>query len=325
MSDQAKTVLAWNSIVEDCNNMKLNLDQLQIHQAKQNLTVAKNSLLQTLRETYRWLLAPVQYAKKGKGVGDIEWEEIAISSMSNAIQEIEYKVVEHEWVIRRWSPFHLSNLLEKWFFNDERKEITTMELWDFCAQYIYLPRFADERVLTETIEAGVEEEFFGFAYSKDGDEYVGFTFGATRPMVNLDQNAIIIEKHTAKTYKEKLLQEEARNRSDDTPSEGASHIGDEPIDDGKQGPDEKGTNIYNAAIKKRFFGNVELDPHMAKAKFQDIIDEVVNQFSTNMNVDVTISVEIEARSAEGFDESLQRSVKENCNVLKFNTAEFEKE
>ncbi len=59
--------------------------------------------------------------------------------------------------------------------------------------------------------------------------------------------------------------------------------------------------------------------------FATIIDEVVQQFTAKTGIDVTISVEIEARSRDGFDESLQRIVKENCNVLKFSSAEFEDE
>lgn len=41
-------------------------------------------------------------------------------------------------------------------------------------------------------------------------------------------------------------------------------------------------------------------------------------------VDVKISIEIQATSnRDGFDESMQRSIKENCNVLKFSNSEFE--
>jgi len=49
----------------------------------------------------------------------------------------------------------------------------------------------------------------------------------------------------------------------------------------------------------------------------------MQQFTPKIGVDVTISVEVQARSSQGFDESLQRSVKENCSVLKFVSAEFE--
>ncbi len=39
---------------------------------------------------------------------------------------------------------------------------------------------------------------------------------------------------------------------------------------------------------------------------------------------VKIAIEIQAESEMGFDEGLQRAVKENCNVLRFKNAEFER-
>jgi hypothetical protein len=50
---------------------------------------------------------------------------------------------------------------------------------------------------------------------------------------------------------------------------------------------------------------------------------VVQQFTTRTGVKVKIAIEIQAESSTGFDEALQRAVKENCNVLKFKNAEFE--
>ena len=38
---------------------------------------------------------------------------------------------------------------------------------------------------------------------------------------------------------------------------------------------------------------------------------------------MTISIDIQAKSGTGFDESLQRTIKENCSVLKFGSAEFD--
>ena len=54
-----------------------------------------------------------------------------------------------------------------------------------------------------------------------------------------------------------------------------------------------------------------------------MVDEVIQQFTTRADVKVQIAIEIQAESASGFDEGLQRAVKENCGVLKFKTAEFE--
>ena len=76
-------------------------------------------------------------------------------------------------------------------------------------------------------------------------------------------------------------------------------------------------------VKKQFYGSIELDPIQAKKQFADLVDEVVQQFTIRPRVKVRIAIEIQAESATGFDDGLQRAVKENCNVLKFKDAEFE--
>jgi hypothetical protein len=76
--------------------------------------------------------------------------------------------------------------------------------------------------------------------------------------------------------------------------------------------------------KKHFYGTISLDPVKAKLDFATIVDEVVEQFTSKLGVDVKISVEIQATShRDGFDEAMQRAVKENCKVLKFDNSEFE--
>ena len=57
--------------------------------------------------------------------------------------------------------------------------------------------------------------------------------------------------------------------------------------------------------------------------FALLVDEVVQQFTAKLGVEVKISIEIQASSKAGFDDGLQRAIKENCNVLKFKSAEFE--
>lgn len=53
------------------------------------------------------------------------------------------------------------------------------------------------------------------------------------------------------------------------------------------------------------------------------MDEVVQQFAVRPGVRVKIAIEIQPDSDTGFDDGLQRAVKENCNVLRFRNAEFE--
>ena len=83
--------------------------------------------------------------------------------------------------------------------------------------------------------------------------------------------------------------------------------------------------VDSGPIKNQFYATINLDPFKAKADFADIVDEVVQQFTSKLGVEVNISVEIQAKSADGFDESLQRAVRENCGVLNFKAAEFDEE
>ena len=323
LQDLTKTWLAWKSILDDANDMKLNLDQLQIRQTKQNLENTKNALMQTVRETYRWLLSPIQFIKKGRLPKEIEWETINISGMGNFIQEVEAKAVEHEWIIKQWSPFLLSKVLEEWFFSDEKKEIGVYEVWEACARYNYLPRLKDERVLTEAIENGIEsEDFFGYAAGKENGEYVGFAFGE-RKLVHMDKESLLIEKNRAKEYKQKLLQQKASDEATATSNiTGEAHIAGTSSASAKATVETKDSAGNK---KKRFYASVELDPIIAKSRFFEIMEEVVEHLGSDVNNSVKISIEIEADSPNGFDENIQRTVKENCRTLKFDTFEFEPE
>ena len=78
-----------------------------------------------------------------------------------------------------------------------------------------------------------------------------------------------------------------------------------------------------ADLPKQFSASIDLDPVQAKKQFADVVDEVIQQFTARAGVQVRISVEIDAQSPTAFDDGLQRAVRENCNVLRFRSAEFE--
>ena len=83
--------------------------------------------------------------------------------------------------------------------------------------------------------------------------------------------------------------------------------------------------VIKEAPKKTFYGQVDIDPVLAKKQFADLIDEVIVNFSSSSSIKVKLTIDIQAESItdEGFDESLQRAIKENCRVLKFKSSEFE--
>ena len=197
-----------------------------------------------------------------------------------------------------------------------------------CA-YLYLPRLLDSQVLRQTLAAGaVSRDFFGLAYGRDGDRYVGFQYGtATTPI--LDDSLLLVEPKAAEAFDKVLHAEEEERKaaiaiqvgghavlttgtSTSTPSRGM----ETPVGPGYKPEPPK------AAKRRSFFGTVELNPLQPKPQFGDVVDEIVMLLNRS-DVRLTISVEIQAECENGFDEGVQRAVRENCNQLKFKNGGFE--
>ena len=307
--------------------MKLNLDQFQSRQATKNLEDANEALRRMIRETYKWLLAPMQEARPGKGLSEVQWEHFPVNpGAQNLSQEIERVLKENELLITEWAPIHLAKVLKDWFWKEDIKEISALNVWQQSCQQLYLPRIKDDTTFQHTMTIGAESrDFFGFAQGKEDGRYAGFSFGK-RTSLFFDSSLLLIEPVTAAGYAE--AQRAAEEATRPTPAD----PGTPTTGSGTQPPRaaENGTPPYTAtggttkaSVKKQFYGSIELDAIQAKKQFSDLVDEVILQFTSRPGVKVKIAIEIQADSITGFDDGLQRAVKENCNVLKFKNAEFE--
>lgn len=319
LKDQVRSVLAWQSIVDDIKDMKLNLDQFQARQAQKSLDDAGETLRRMVRETYKWLVAPVLDARPGNGLPEITWERFQINPGAQQLtQEVERVLKENELLITEWAPIHLTKMLRDWFWKEETKDVKAREVWEQTCKQLYLPRLKDEAAFKNTLGAGsISREFFGFAQGKGDEGYIGFSFG-TAPVLFLDASLLLIEPGAAAAYAELI----APPPPPPPPPIDTTRPSEQ--DKTKPTPDPEPTPPPTPrTAKKQFYGSASIDPVRAKKQFADLVDEVVLQLTARSGVAVSVTVEISASSAAGFEDELQRSVKENCNVLRFTTAEFE--
>ncbi|AYL64169.1 MULTISPECIES: ATP-binding protein [Citrobacter] len=320
LKEQGKIYLAWLSIVQDIENGVLNQDLAHLTQAKSNRDSALQRFNGLVRDTYKWLMAPFQ--EPGQ---DLVWETAQISSSApKLVQEIENRLIEEEWLIKAWSPVHLRNLLEKYYFTNGTHQVSAVKVWQDACQYLYMPRLVNDQVLRGTIEEAVKsDDFFAFAAGEREERYEGFAFG--RPAtVFLDENCLLISRESALQYVDKLKAEQSSKSADTVPvtDNGSSADTGSVIDTSSTVTPGSGSGV-SEPTKQQFYGSVRLDPLKAKIDFATLMDEVVQNFTSQLGVDVVISVEINARSEKGFDANLQRAIKENCNMLNFGNAEFE--
>lgn len=327
LNDHARTYLAWKSIAKDIEDGILNHDISHLNQAKRQRDATEQTLQQLVRETWKWILSPIENFDSGKPV--LKWETLAISTSAYRLPKaIESRLSEEEWLITQWSPIHLKTILSNWYFKGDVKDIPLSKVWnDFC-NYLYLPRIVNQDVFRRAVETGLQsQDYFGFAAGKENDEYLGFAFG--QPMiVQVDENALLIERETArKIHEENLRKLNMEKPSVALPSDDAGvhsqAANKEPSLTAGSEPGLQRTSPQNETKLKRFYGTVSLDSITAINSFGKIMEEVVQNFTTLPESKVTISVEIGAETDTSFDQTVQRIVKENCSQLGFKSFEFE--
>jgi hypothetical protein len=110
----------------------------------------------------------------------------------------------------------------------------------------------------------------------------------------------------------------------------------EPANGGNQ-PDHKNESIdpgigsgggstpppATPALKTRFYGSIDLNQQKVASSVQKVVDEVVQHLVAKYGTNIRITLDIEADNAEGFEESVVRTVSENANTLGFSQKGFE--
>ena len=335
LRDAVRTFLAWKSIVEDVQNRRIDLGTYQADQAKRAMDGAEDGVKQMVRETYRWLMVPTEEMVRGKLA--LRWEAVALSaSAPSVVEAIESKLKEEEWLVSAWSPVHLNRMLNQWYFKEGVTEVSALKVWQDSCQYLYLPRLMNSDVFVQAVTAGcASRDGFGYAAAKEGERWLGFVFGESA-LVTMDSDSLLISHDAAMQHQQRLDEEQRARAAANLAS--ASAGGNAPLAGADVAPQRAvGQGLAHArqdaaastpavvALPNRFFGTVEVDATTATMDFSTIVNEVIQHFAAQSGVDVTVTVEIEARTKQGFDAGLQRAVKENCGVLKFRSANFEQE
>jgi predicted AAA+ superfamily ATPase len=318
LRDCIRAALAWNSIVEDVANMRLNLDTLQAEQAKKELKGAEDVLPRVARECYKWLLCPSQENPTGKP----SVENSTINTSGGALgPEIERVCLDNEWVIPTWSPIHLRAKLKELYWKTDKPAVKAADFWEDSLRYLYLPRLKDRGVVAQAIVKGAgTRDFFATAYGEHDGKFDGFKFGDAN--VQFDDTLLLIEPEAAKAY-------EAANQPAPLPGPtppgpvppGPTPPG--PVPPGPTPPEPTPPGPTPTPKAKSFHGSAEVAPASAKMRLVQIAEEILSILTADPNADVKVRIEIDATFPNGVQDQTKRAVSENAKTLGFNTAEWE--
>ena len=306
-----KTRLAWQSILAEKGADGLDLSASEIAQAETKLKETDEAIEQRIGETYQYVMIPRQEPKQSQ----VTWQTTRATGTEPLAEKVGRKLASSEDLIASYSGVRVRMDLDRveaplW----DGDHISVRKLWSYYAQYLYMPRLAGFGVLAAAISDGVAQvnwaqDTFAFAerYDPDSDRYPGLATGR-HVDVGLSKDAVLIRPERA------MVQLDAD--SVETDEHVPADVEEASAQPGVMKPTGKG-------LPRRFYGRVELDPVRAIRDLESILENIVNHLANADGGDVTLTLEVQA-SSEGFDERVQRTVRENAAQLGFDDRpEFE--
>ena len=327
LDEALRFYLAWQSILNEQET--LNLSPFQVKQAENQYHSANQTVEARLPEVYFWLLVPEQQTPHSP----IIWRAHRLSG-DNALAVRAFERLHHEeQVLTRLGATILRGYLDRiplWRGN----HVSVRQLVEDFATYLYLPRLIGPEVLIRAIQDGIASltwatETFAYAerYDEQTERYIGLRAGE-RITLTVDDGGIIVKPDVARRQLEADVREarpaEAVSRDRQTtthplPSQTAQTA---PLPSDSPSLPRPAPSTPHPT-PHRFSGSVRLDPNRVGRDAGRIAEEVIAHLIGQLGADVTVTLEIEARSPKGFSDQIVRIVLENGRTLKFTTCEFD--
>jgi predicted AAA+ superfamily ATPase len=319
LKQAVRLYIAWKSIKDDSED--LNLDAAQNRETDNNLRRSNETVDARIKEAYCWLLVP--YIDKKIDMKTLVWETIKISGGNDSmITKAAKKMLQNEAVITTWAPalllMELDNVLWK-----ESDNIALKKLWEFLCAYCYLPRLSNETVLEDAIRMGLNStEYFAFASGFDGTCYIDLKFNEYIGMI--ERSGYLVKAAVA----QKQFAEEDAKRQADAAARAARTGGNVSVPANPDTPPGGSTSADtgNPPIppkNKRFFMSADLDTTRINRDVQKYVEEIIQHLISADGATVKVSLEVEAKTNNGFTQQTVRTISENCQTLRVRSSGFE--
>lgn len=302
--------LAWREIVTRAD--EFNLDPYQHTQAQRKLTSADQTVDLRLAQTYRWLLLPSQ---PDPATADIQWQTMRVEGDEGLVLRAGRKLRDADLLRVQMNSQHvrmdLDGILaplwtEGW--------VSVQALWDAYASYPYLARLRDVDVLLAALRTSPANLLWreeGFALAPAFDDSAGAFRGLVTEDIaeGLSTSWLVVHPALAQAQLDSPARE-VRPRPTETDRE---DLEPEPADE----------EPVPLPKPRRFHAAVSLHQERLGREFGKVSEEVLTHLRTDARARLSVTIEIQATSPDGFDERTISIVGENASALGFETWGFE--
>lgn len=324
LTHAVRQFLAWSSIWDE--REQLNLDNFQTKQAETKRRNADETVKARVPESYQWLLVPSQPDPKAPP----EWIEMRQQGQETLANRASKKLANEELLLTQLGGTRLRLELDRvplW----RGDHVGVKQLIDDFATYLYLPRLQSPDVLVTAIRDGLSRLTWksdSFAYAEAWDDkakrYVGLQAGTTVRVIADGQSLLVTSDAACTQMNAEAAAVESAGSGNPSPEGGGTASTE--LFGGETNSTESGGDGESTSAKpvyRRFHGSVQLDPLRTGRDASRIADEVIQHLSRLVGSDVEVTLEIQARLADGATDKTVRDVTENCRTLRFDSFGFE--
>lgn len=203
----------------------------------------------------------------------------------------------------------LDNDLEKVWRLDQ-PHVAVRQLRDWFAQFPYLSKLRDPQVLAKALSEALARSDAKYAIADCFDDakskYVGLKLGR---LVEVDFNSemMLVRREVAEAQ---LASQIPRPPE---PSGGGDGKVTPPIEPGR------------VRRPRRFYAKIALDPNRPTAQISNIAQSILSELDRVHGTKMTLTLDIDAESTEGFPEDVQSVVRDNARSLRITDFGFEGE
>ena len=327
--------LAWSSIVDDPG---LDLRKEQQATAQRRRDEEAKKIEAQVTTTWIWCLAPRQ---KNGASPDIAVSQLKADNGETrlAVRAVKRFTDADELRSESYAPALIRRALDRDLYSVwNRGSISVEQLWDYHADYLYLPRLRNMAVLLNGVESvlsyvGTPAEVFWLARGVDDD---GEFLGLTGPLEDghddfcVEPPTLLVRHEVARAQKERerdraWAAEQSVLDSEVDPGSGGGTVGDNgasPTGNGRQ-RETVGVSENRRVPNRRFTARHTFDPAGdlvgdIEAFAQEIVENLLTAGPDRLSVQITVSAEKNA----GFDDTTIRNVTENSRTLEVQDSEF---
>lgn len=342
--DAARSYLGWKEVTD--NEIKYNLTHQQAEQAQAAMVNFSKSLEDRIRTAYSWAVYPEQpdptsaYYLSQLKVSDTGGDSMAQRTGSQLKNE--------DLLVDAYGSDGLGYEILPYLKSAFRDGVLPVKtVWETITRFPYMPRLVDRDVLDRAIEGTPNimwdvSERFALASGRDAESgrfrnlIIPGVTGSDQPFQVTDSTLFVdwdVAMAAHEEYEREIEARKQRSIADDVTGKLIAvnpHTDDDHVDTfADLRTDRLAVERHRepepvAEPKRRYFATASLNPDSLNRELAQINEKILDQLRM-ARANITVSIEIQASSADGFDDNTIQLIEDNAKSLKFGNSSFEEE